>query len=942
MVINKPSVHQKAGFIATFLSRVFAITSVIVILFAQQAAAITQDDIDCANQGGLSGTCFFEQAACTPASTPANTDTTLSVPSDFTDSQKIAQLLVVGVTNPSTATTLEKKYQIGGFLLNDNGGSFDYSAADTGNIAKAGELPALFAVDEEGGEVDRLNTSVPSAKQMGHMTDAQVKQQGASVGKKMADLGITVDFAPVLDVDNGSNAAISVPDRSFSSDSDVVAQKAGAFAEGLRSAGITPTFKHFPGLGRATGSTNGNTDTGSATTPPLTSLEANDLQPYAKLLGGDTNSAVMVGNQTVPGLTNGDPASLSKPAYDLLQNKYGFSKVTFTDDLDAKAVGTTPADAVVKALEAGAVMPLFNPSSQYSSIDDQVTQTISAVQGAIAAGKLSQSTIDGDLSNVIALKNLSVQPASAGGASSTPASNLNYEAIGNIPFSGEDVGASTFGGSYVNNSWGPSNGVQGVQSPRTLDDNGQGNGSGSPAGHAAYAELDNGTALGSIPDHTKLAITYNGKTIVAEKLDVGGGGGPVNGKPREVDLWWEAAKLLDFTNGTDVINIRAVDPSTPATPVDGVATSASANPASETCSCPDSSTPGSPATLTGSTNAEQAFNYFVTTMSLPPEAAAGLVGNFQQESGDGLDTHDSNGTHTGIVQWSDPGRWTSLVSFENGKDPFALTTQLDYVMHELTTESPYKTNVLPALKTATSPKDAADTVYNNYEVATGDGSGPKREANAQNLMNQYGHNPSFGPSPTTACDTGASTPGGAGPNGWDLSGANAMTYFGQCDPKWGSHPYGNPGQTSICESGCGITSLAMVVDTLTGKNETPLTLGNKYGARYHTSGTSWSLWPVAANDFSLHMQDIGTDFNKASQIIKSGGLVIGSFDIGFFTTEGHFMVLRSVNSSGQFYLADPNNTGAKALGRGDTNNTPYSTSFLSNQGALSHMWAFTK
>jgi hypothetical protein len=134
----------------------------------------------------------------------------------------------------------------------------------------------------------------------------------------------------------------------------------------------------------------------------------------------------------------------------------------------------------------------------------------------------------------------------------------------------------------------------------------------------------------------------------------------------------------------------------------------------------------------------------------------------------------------------------------------------------------------------------------------------------------------------------------------------------------------------------------MVIDTLLGKKETPLTLAQKYGPKYHTDGTSWALWPVAASDYGMTEKDIGTDFNMASQTLKSGGLVIGSFDPGAFTSEGHFMVLRSVSNDGKFYLADPNNAGNKAMGRGDTNNTAYSTDYLMSRGNLTHMWAFTK
>ena len=188
---------------------------------------------------------------------------------------------------------------------------------------------------------------------------------------------------------------------------------------------------------------------------------------------------------------------------------------------------------------------------------------------------------------------------------------------------------------------------------------------------------------------------------------------------------------------------------------------------------------------------------------------------------------------------------------------------------------------------------------------------------------------------------GADCGSSAGENGWDLTGAHKMTFFDQCDGPWQNHPYGK-GKSSVCEGGCGISSLAMVVSTLKGKKTDPTTLADRYGDQYHHNGTDWSLWPVAAKDYDLQYSDLGTDLNKASEVIKAGGLVIGSFGAGKFTSQGHFMVIRALDGKGGFYLADPNNKGNKSMGRGDTNNTAYSADTLRKEGALMHLWGFKK
>lgn len=332
------------------------------------------------------------------------TRSSLPTPAGFTLSDKIGQLLVVGVKDVSFAKDLEAKYQIGGFLLATGSNLFSKVATDT--VRQVGKLPPLFAIDQEGGYVSRLpNQSFLqyTAKYMGNLTTSEIRQVGSDMGRQMASIGAFVDYAPVVDLDDGQNAAISMFGRSFSNDPTVTTQKALAFASGLKLAGVIPTFKHFPGLGYATGPTNGDTDTGIATSPPLATLERNDLRPYETILATNTTCAVMVGNQIVPDLTNGVPASLSGSAYDLLRSKYHFDQVVFTDEIaSAKAITSTepnPARAVLAAIEAGADMPLVNIVNE-----SDVGTIIDTVVAAVRNGQLSEARINASLLRVLQLK----------------------------------------------------------------------------------------------------------------------------------------------------------------------------------------------------------------------------------------------------------------------------------------------------------------------------------------------------------------------------------------------------------------------------------------------------------------------------------------------------------------------------------------------------------
>lgn len=83
-------------------------------------------------------------------------------------------------------------------------------------------------------------------------------------------------------------------------------------------------------------------------------------------------------------------------------------------------------------------------------------------------------------------------------------------------------------------------------------------------GKMCYAELLMGTALGNLPYGTKAKLTYNGRSVIAAKLDIGAGGAPVEGHTRALDLWYETANALGF-NGLGTVDFQVVDSSNPTT-----------------------------------------------------------------------------------------------------------------------------------------------------------------------------------------------------------------------------------------------------------------------------------------------------------------------------------------------------------------------------------------
>jgi len=230
--------------------------------------------------------------------------------------------------------------------------------------AEPGGIAPLAMTDEEGGAVQRMANlvgSIPSARQMGAtMTAAQIEQLALQAGRRMRSAGVTMDLAPVLDLDAGAgpNSADAIGTRSFSADQRVASADGLAFATGLRAAGVIPVVKHFPGLGGATG----NTDLEPASTLPWSEIQTGGLLPYESAVR-DGTPAVMVANASVPSLT-GLPGGISSAVITgVLRGRLGFSGLVLTDSLSAGAVsgaGYSVPRAAVAALGAGADMVLYN------------------------------------------------------------------------------------------------------------------------------------------------------------------------------------------------------------------------------------------------------------------------------------------------------------------------------------------------------------------------------------------------------------------------------------------------------------------------------------------------------------------------------------------------------------------------------------------------------
>lgn len=145
-----------------------------------------------------------------------------------------------------------------------------------------------------------------------------------------------------------------------------------------------------------------------------------------------------------------------------------------------------------------------------------------------------------------------------------------------------------------------------------------------------------------------------------------------------------------------------------------------------------------------------------------------------------------------------------------------------------------------------------------------------------------------------------------------LSDANSMSdvpLYDMHDPKWSSLSWGGPHFNTIGASGCGPTSLAMIISYWTGKKYTPADVvkwtqkkGN--GGYHQTGGIDHAMFAAICSDFNIQCKYIGWD--SVVKELKKGHIVLCSADAGIFTTDGHMMVLAGITSDGKIMVNDPN------------------------------------
>jgi beta-N-acetylhexosaminidase len=325
-----------------------------------------------------------------------------SVFNSLDEDQKIAQLMVIrahsnlGADHVAKVVNDIKKYNVGALCFFQGGPL--RQANLTNYYQSIAKTPLMITIDGEWGLGMRLDSVIkfPYQLTLGALNDENlIYRMGLAVGDQCKRIGVHVNYAPVVDINNNPNNPV-IGYRSFGEDKEKVSRFGVAYMKGMQDAGIMACAKHFPGHGDVDVDSHYDLPVINKTRKQLDSME---LVPFRAVFDAGIGS-VMIAHLYIPSIDNtaNKATSISKKnVTDLLQKDMGYNGLTFTDALEMKGVtkffpgGTIAVEAII----AGNDM-LCLPGSVPESIDE--------IKKAIKNKRLSWDDINEKVKKVLASK----------------------------------------------------------------------------------------------------------------------------------------------------------------------------------------------------------------------------------------------------------------------------------------------------------------------------------------------------------------------------------------------------------------------------------------------------------------------------------------------------------------------------------------------------------
>ncbi len=333
---------------------------------------------------------------------PAKTRWVDSVYGTLSEDERIGQLFMIAAysggpkANEPEVSALLKKGLIGGLIFMQGGPV--RQAALTNKYQRAAKVPLLISMDAEWGLGMRLDSveKFPRQMMLGAADDSLlVYRMGRAIAAQCTRLGVHINFAPVVDVNNNPRNPV-INSRAFGEDKRRVARLGAAYARGLQDGGVMACAKHFPG--------HGDTDVDSHKDLPTiaksrAALDTLELYPFRALFRAGVQS-VMVAHLDVPSLekTARLPTTLSySTVTTLLKEELRFGGLVFTDALNMEGVAKAyaPGEVDLRAFAAGADVLLFS---------QDVPTAVARIKTAIAANTVTRAELERRVKKILAAK----------------------------------------------------------------------------------------------------------------------------------------------------------------------------------------------------------------------------------------------------------------------------------------------------------------------------------------------------------------------------------------------------------------------------------------------------------------------------------------------------------------------------------------------------------
>ena len=320
--------------------------------------------------------------------------------------EKIGQMLIMGLEDKEQKEidNIIKKLKIGGIIIyKKNYNNYEQMLGLINNIKEMNaenKIPITISVDQEGGRVNRMPPEIlnlKSATKFANSKDVElVKETGNIIGKMLSETGISMDYAPILDIRRFEEKH-AIGDRCYGENKEDVEKYAIEVMKKIQQNNVISVIKHFPG--------HGLTKKDSHFRIPkikekIELLEKEDMKPFEAAIKNGAD-ALMVGHLIIKDVDKKYPASLSKKVIQkYLIEKYNYNGLIITDDMKMMAIRLhyNMKKAVKRAILAGNDIVMMGLS--YKKVDKIIKYIISQIK----KGKISEERINKSVEKILRIK----------------------------------------------------------------------------------------------------------------------------------------------------------------------------------------------------------------------------------------------------------------------------------------------------------------------------------------------------------------------------------------------------------------------------------------------------------------------------------------------------------------------------------------------------------